>query len=357
MNSKVLIILILVVAIVAGVGIAILLLTRQAAPAPIPTPLATPVVQIQTKPELSAMTPSSTLSVGEKTTIDIYLDTKSSQINGFQFIANIDGTAFPAVLDADDASDGMQIEHAQIPELSVSTNSVIQQDGRYVVRYAMVTSDEASGFSSTSPVKVASIPVTPGTAGSIQVTFNAQNSRARVGAGSDEVMLAVADTTYTVTDPMAGTSSAASGSATTTTDPLLTAASFSATPVPSATPSSGVVAQYCLASCITDSDCAVGLTCEADHCVNPACATSQTCSCSQTAQATLAPTATPRTIAAVSTPVPTIAPVEDTTQLASTSAEDLPTAGTIEQTFLAIGSGLLLLGAGITLASRKAPVS
>lgn len=378
MNSKVILILILIIALVAGVGVAILFITRQSVPdLPAPTPVASSQPQAATdSPVINLLMPDTGFKAGEQANLQVFLDTKGKSVSGLQFIMNISGSSLPAVVDADPTTDGVQIDFAQIPELSVSTNSVVEQNGTFVIRFAMITQDESTGYTTSGPTQIASIPLTPAATGSIQASFNTQNSRVRIGNGGDEVALTVQDSTYTVTslsaqsasDPFltTETSSGQRGSVTSSQSGALAMAS---TPTPTTT----TVAPYCLVTCVTDSDCAAGLTCEADRCVNPACPTSQTCSCAATATArpTVAPTASTSGRVTTPTPVPTATaratatPVitaatsldeVDSSVSASASSESLPTAGSVGYTYLLLGGGALLCVAGAFLGTRRISV-
>lgn len=377
MNSKVILILILIIALVAGVGVAILFITRQSVPdLPAPTPIASSQPQPAADgPVLNLLMPDDGFKAGEQASLEVFLDTKGKSISGLQFIMNISGSSLPAIVDADSTTDGVQIDFAQIPELSVSTNSVVEQNGTFVIRFAMITQEEISGYSTTGPTQIASIPLTPAATGSIQASFNTQNSRVRIGNGGDEVALTVQDSTYTVTglsaqsqtDPFLTTETGFGqrGSVTSSQSGLVALAS---TPTPTATTT---VAPYCLVTCVTDSDCAAGLTCEADRCVNPACPTSQTCSCAATAtpRPTVTPTASTSGRVATPTPVPTaratatpvltaaaIPESSDSSEISSDSAEALPTAGSVGYTYLVVGGGALLLLAGAFLGTRRISV-
>lgn len=352
MDKRVVIVLVLVIVIVAGVGAALLLLNRQPASLPTPsaTPIASPVSTTQTSPALTAVS-SAPLTTDSQARIDVYLDAKATKMDGFQFIATLAGTTLPTVIDSDPVTEGVQIESALIPELSVSTNSVTEQDGGHVIRFAMISTDSAVGFSATSPVKVATILVSNGSAGSLSLTFNQQNSRARLAQGGDDALIDTSDVSLPVSAQAIGAIPATSSStlvsmATTTTQ---TTPFASATPVASALPS-----QFCLASCFTDSDCAAGFACEADRCVNPACPTSQTCGCGAASLTTPAPT-TKASIIPTITPIATMIPTpteEPVTQVASSTA-DLPVSGSFEYTLLTLGVGLLLIGGGVFLTAKQ----
>ncbi len=351
MDKRVILILVIVIVIVAGVGGALFFLNRSATPVATPTPVvsATPAVSSQTAPALTAssFTP---LVAGEPSTVDIYIDTKSVSVDGFQFIATLAGNSLPTVPDADTATDGIQIQAAAVPELSVSTNSVTAQDGTFVIRFAMIAADGTVGFSTTSPTKIASIPVSTGTAGKVTLTFNQQNSRVRLTTGGDDALMSVTDASLTVT---ATTASGASGSGIVTASPVMSTPALTTTTAATTTTTS----PFCLATCFTDSDCAAGFVCETDRCVNPACPTSQTCGCGATSGATPVLTtqasSTPVSTPFVSvTPTPMITPVPTIIAMASSSAE-LPASGSFEYTLLTLGAGLLLIGGGVFLTAKQ----
>lgn len=353
MDKRVLIVLVLVVVIVAGIGVALLLLNRQPSSIPTPTvaPTSSPATSAQTQPALTAISASSLTTAGQGQ-IDIYLDAKTAKLDGFQFIGTLSGSTLPVIPDSDPVTDGVQIQASTIPELTVSTNSVTEQDGGFVVRFAMIATDSAVGFSSNSPIKVASILVSNGSAGSLNFTFNQQNSRARLAEGGEDALINTTDATFQVSVESIATASD-SGSLTAQATPVgqtMVATAVTSTPTP--TPSA-LSSQFCLASCFTDSDCAAGFVCEADRCVNPACPTSQTCACGAgalaTPTATVRPTATATAVASA-TPVSTVTPVS-----ASESADttDLPVSGSLEYTLLTLGAGLLLIGGGVFLTARQ----
>lgn len=349
MDKRVIIVLVLVIVIVAGVGGALLLLNRTPAePVATPFPSASPVAT-QEQPALTTQM-STPITASGSGAIDVYIDTKSVKIDGFQFIATLGGTALPTISDADSVTEGVQITAEAIPDLSTSTNSVTEQDGSFVIRYAMVASDSTIGYSTDSPTKVASIPVLAGSGGNVTVTFNQQNSRARLLSGGEDALISTADGSFPVTsEGIAATTPTSSPSSS-----LVAQTSVTATPVPTAAAST--TTPFCLASCFSDGDCAAGLVCETDRCVNPACPTSQTCGCganevAQTVTTTPVPTVAPTAVAlATQIPadiVPTQAPV------ASVAAQDLPASGSTEYTLLAIGAGLLLIGGGVLLTAKQ----
>lgn len=350
MDKRVILILVIVILLVAGVGGALFFLNKTSTPAVIPTPIpsATPAAAAQTGAALTA-TSSTPLIVGEPGMVDIYIDTKSAKVDGFQFIATLTGSSLPTVPDSDSVTDGIQIQAATIPELSVSTNSVTAQDGAFIIRFAMIAQDSTTGFSTSGPTKIASIPVSTGTGGSVKIAFNQQNSRVRLSSGGDDALMAVTDASLTVA---ASSANSASGSST------LTSTNVSS---PSAAVTSTTAAAtnspFCLASCFTDSDCAAGFVCETDRCVNPACPTSQTCGCGANqgatpvlvAKATATPVVAPLATVAP-TPYMTMAPTPD---LVSTSSAELPASGSFEYTLLTIGAGLLLIGGGVFLTAKQ----
>lgn len=352
MDKRVLIVLVLVVVIVAGVGAALLLLNRQPASIPTPTasPVASPVTTTQTQPALTAIT-SSPLTTAGQGQIDIYLDAKAEKLDGFQFIGTLSGTSLPVIPDADPVTDGIQIQATSIPELSVSTNSVTEQDGGFVIRFAMVAQDSTVGFSNTSPVKVATILVSNGSAGSLSFTFNQQNSRARLASGGEDALINTTDATFPVSVESVANASGSGNLIAQATPASQTTGTSVVTSSPTPTPNTALSSQFCLASCFTDSDCAAGFACETDRCVNPACPTSQTCGCGASALATpvatVAPIATTTALATIApTSIPTEAPV------ASASA-DLPVSGSFEYTLLTLGAGLLLIGGGVFLTAKQ----
>ncbi|MEP7166741.1 MAG: hypothetical protein ABI758_02050 [Candidatus Woesebacteria bacterium] len=348
MDKRIIIVLVLVIVIVAGVGGAMLLLNRTpATPVATPFPSATPAVSAQTQPTLTTQI-SSPLTASGSATIDVYLDTKATKIDGFQFIATLNGTALPTISDADSGTEGTQISPENIPELTTSTNNVTEQDGAFVIRFAMVSSDSTLGYSNTSPTKVASIPVLAGSGGNVTLTFNQQNSRARLLSGGEDTLVTTTDGTF----PVASSgSSSTQTSVSTASSSLLAQTAVTTTPAPT-TAATATTSPFCLASCFSDGDCAAGLACETDRCVNPACPTSQTCGCgaNQTAQ-TVTTTPVPTVVAsAAATPiVATSAPIAE----ASSSAQDLPTSGSVEYTLLAIGAGLFLIGGGVLLTAKQ----
>jgi hypothetical protein len=226
--------------------------------------------------------------------------------------------------------------------MTVSTNTVTEENGRYTIRFAMVAQDTTAGYTSAGTTKVATILTTPGTGGAISLKFNEQNSRARTTTGGTDMLLAVTPATYTVAAGAEETVAVATGSS------ALVSTQTGSTPAPNS------FAPYCLLQCVSDNDCAAGLTCEADRCVNPACPTSQTCGCGTSAVATPRPTST---LVAVSTPLATTIPTPTTViasvPTASTSGETLPAAGSTAQTVLVLGAGLLFLGGGFLLPVKK----
>src|SRR5260221_695729 len=84
-------------------------------------------------------------------------NTNGVKIDGFQFIANLDGTASPVVTDGDPVTAGVQIATTTVAGLSSVTNSVVPQGTAQVIRYAMITQSASAPFSSTTPTKIATI--------------------------------------------------------------------------------------------------------------------------------------------------------------------------------------------------------
>jgi hypothetical protein len=347
MDKRVIIILVLVIVIVAGVGGALLLMNRTpTAPVATPFPSATPV-STQIQPALTTQM-STPLTASGSGTIDVYIDTKSVKIDGFQFIATLGGTALPTISDADSATEGVQITAETIPDLSTSTNTVTEQDGAFVIRYAMVASDSTIGYSTDSPTRVASIPVLAGSGGTVSVTFNQQNSRARLLSGGEDALITTTDGSFPVTSESVATNPISSPSSS-----LVAQTQVTATPVP--TSSAATTTPFCLASCFSDGDCAAGLVCETDRCVNPACPTSATCGCgANQATQTVTTTHVP-TIASTPVPVATEIPADvvPTAPASGSAATDLPASGSTEYTLLAIGAGLLLIGGGVLLTAKQ----
>ncbi len=349
MDKRIILILVIVIVVIAGVGGALFFLTKQPTTIVTPTvaPVATPVSGAQAGGTTLTASSQAPLTAGQPGSIDVYIDTKGVKVDGFQFIATLAGSSLPTVPDSDSATDGIQIQPAILSSLAVSTNSVTSQDGTFIIRYAMIAQDSVAGFSTDSPTKIASIPVSTGTGGKVTLAFNQQNSRVRLTSGGDDALMGVTDASV---DVIASTATNASGSGS-----LASTATSSAT-----TTTSAATSQFCLASCFTDSDCAAGFVCETDRCVNPACPTSQTCGCGATAGATPVATTRPVSIAtpiAVAAPTPLMTPVatpvEDSTIVKASSSGQLPSSGSFEYTLLTLGAGLLLVGGGVFLTAKQ----
>lgn len=369
MDKRVLIAIIVVIVLaLCGGGAFLFFQSQQQAVVPVSTPA--PVVKQQTaQPTLSVQGPTS-LVASQSATLDIYVDTKGVKVDGFQFIATLEGTATPVVQDADPNATGVQISAEVIPELTIATNSVVDQSGKQVIRFAMITAAGTSGYATSTPVKVASIPVIPGAEGTAMISFNPQNSRASKSTGGEDALFTTSDKTFTV-------------AATSTSDPLAlaptTTASTSSTiaSAPTTTTNTSTQNPSCRLSCATDNDCAAGLACEFGLCVNPACSSSQTCSCTTpnlTAQTAptpyVPPTAssstsaliaqgtsnstssatTTTTTSALVTPTPKATVKASTMSATLTQSDPLPVSGSIENTLLLLGAGFLFIGLGFVFA-------
>src|SRR5260221_695732 len=125
-------------------------------------------------------------------------NTNGVKIDGFQFIANLDGTASPVVTDGDPVTAGVQIATTTVAGLSTVTNSVVPQGTAQVIRYAMITQSASAPFSSTSPTKIATITFTPGTTGTVTLDFNTQNTRANKTGSTEDTLITAASVSYTV---------------------------------------------------------------------------------------------------------------------------------------------------------------
>ncbi len=354
MDKRILLIIVLVIVIVSGIGAAFFLINRQqvsTAPTLSESPAITPVTTpstftgVQATLSTSAITPITTAAGGS---IDVFLNTNGTEIDGFQFIATVTGNALATITDADTTADGVQIDVQSGAGFVASTNTVTTTDTEQTIRLGMTFDDTSAHFVSTTPTKVASIPLLAGSSGTITLTFDAQNSRIRLLSGQD-IAMQVSSQTFPVSDALA---SSTTTQAVSTAAATLASTTQAATPTPSPTPLAST-SPFCLATCFSDNDCAAGYVCEADRCVNPACPTSQTCSCSVTqAAATIRPTATPKITAAV-TPKPTSTPIASS----SATAADTPVTGAFEYTLLLVSAAFLFLSGGFYLSYRQETVS
>jgi hypothetical protein len=365
MNKKVVIGIIVGIALLSGVGLAAFFLLR---PPSVPeTPLPQTKTTVPAKISLTTQPSSQAFVASESGTLDLLINTNGVKVDGFQFIATLNGSASPVVSDGDTGTAGVQIEPSVAAGLSVVTNSVITQNGDQVVRYAMITQDPSQSFSSSTPLKVATIRFTTGQAGVIKIEFNTQNTRANRTGSTEETLITATSQTYTVS-AATGTTIAQS----TTSTP--SAAVAITTPPPatsSSTKVSSATALSCNNACLNDNDCASGLSCINNACANAACPGSATCSCTGTqtlaaASATATPratsallaTATPRptstplaqfaatsvsTSSATSTASATITPRPSATATIAALPATLPASGSVENTIMLIASGIMCI--------------
>lgn len=313
MNRTLILVIGIIIALVVGVGAFFFISSR---PTPSPTPTVSPQVQAQLR---ITVTPSAVaLTASQSASFDVFLNTNGVKVDGFQFIANLDG-ANVTVVDNDPVASGTQIKPAEVTGLNPVTNSVVAQGTAQVIRFAMITQSAAQPFFSSGPIKVATVNFVPGTPGTIKLDFNIQNTRANKTGTTDETLITAASQTFTVNPALAATPSAS---------PL---AQAQTTPI------------ACDAACLTDNDCSVGLSCVNNSCRAPACPSSSTCSCTGgfVATGSATPTATPKPATASATPTSTPKPTATASIAALPSS--LPQSGSIENTFILIVSGLSLM--------------
>ncbi len=337
MNRTLLLIIGVIVALVVGVGAIVVVTTSRPAPTPIPT--ATPQVQA---PLTISVTPSSTtLTASASASFDVLLNTNGVKIDGFQFIANLEG-ADVAVTDGDPVTEGVQITPVAVTGMNPVTNSVVAQGVTQVIRYAMITQSAGQPFSSSTATKVATVNFVPAATGTIRLDFNSQNTRANKTGTTQDTLITAASQTFTVGPALAATPAAAAAAATTTS------------------------VLSCDAACLTDNDCSIGLSCISNSCRAPACPNSSICSCTATGSAALAVAATPKptpviggaTATTSATPKPTVTPKATATpkttatpKVASIAAlpSALPESGSVETTIFLIIAGLLCMGLAAVL--------
>lgn len=328
MNTKVIVsIIAFFIALAILGGGTVYLLTRGTPKEVVNTPLTTPTVQTSVQPVLSAQAILDSFAVGQAGAIDVFIDTKGEKVDGFQFIATLTGSALPTVKDANEAIDGVQIHTQEVAQLTVTTNSVVDQDGSKVIRFAMITQAGVENFSTSVPTKVATIYVTPKQSGSLSLMFNTQNSRASVVGGQD-VLLATTNESYSVSEPLTQAASGSSKLATLVSKPQTGAVLAATTTYPT-----------CQTTCVTDNDCDSGLSCQSGVCVNPSCSSSTSCTCGSSDEEEDASAS---------------ATTQETEDLETedTSDEELPLAGSIEYTMILVASGILFLGLGMVISTK-----
>lgn len=320
MNKKNIVILasVLVFMLVLGTGVAVFLINRQNTPSSETVAEATPTT---TPPTLTVQSSSSSLTASQSGTLDVYLNTFGQSINGFQFIATLDGTSLPKVTDTDSVSSGVQVEAVSIPNLSVSTNSVIDQDGKQVIRFAMVTQSASEAYQTSTPVKVATVSVVPGKAGTLSLTFNTQNTRASTEGGQQDTLLSTADSSYIVSAPLQTNTIAAM-------DDTTEASALS----PVAT--SSAIADASVSNATTNGELGSGPTPTIKP--SPTAKPQLIGASSSTSSSTLTTTATSTSSAkATATPSATVAP------------QVLPVSGSTENTILLLLTGVIFIGGGV----------
>lgn len=335
MSKTLLLIIGAIVALVVGVGAAVIIINNQAQKqAPTPTPSAQ--VQVPLKITVTPQTTSFTASVSAS--LDVFLNTNGVKIDGFQFIANLDGNASPVVTDSDPNTTGVQITPAQVSGLNPVTNSVVTQGTAQVIRYAMITQNAGQPFTTGAPVKVATITFIPGSSGTVKLDFNTQNTRANKTGTTEDTLITAASQTFTVSSAVAGAAPVvASPSAAITTTTTKTTVSKTTTAI------------ACDAACLNDNDCTSGLSCINNACRNPVCSDNTTCLCPGVATTTTSPTPKPRVTAtldsSLSGATPSATPKTVITSKPKTATiaalpKSLPKSGGVADTILLIAAGL-----------------
>lgn len=334
-RNKILVIVGIVLVVLVG-GI-VFFASRQVPSNPVPTP--TPIVKTQEPPVLTVEPTSTTLVASQSATFDLFLNTHGIQIDGFQFIATLDGSAIPTITDSDALTAGTQIAAASVSGLNPVTNSVVPQDSAQIIRFAMITTSATDPFSSTTPVKIASVTFMSSNPGALSLTFNLPNTRANKNGSTEETLIKASDEKFTVSQMVASASPIASAS--------------SSQVAKSATTGSSATAIACDSACLNDNDCSLGLSCINNACRNPACTASLTCQCAPGSTATASGAKT-TSVSLTPTPRPTVTPRPTATPTAVASSsttiaalpDELPQSGSMENTIILIMSGL----ACITLA-------
>ncbi|PWU23999.1 hypothetical protein C5B42_01090 [Candidatus Cerribacteria bacterium 'Amazon FNV 2010 28 9'] len=366
-KKKILLIALAIVVIIVAIGGVVFFVTQQNTPPPSSTTGVVPATPSPASLTLTVQPSSPTIAASSSASLDVFLNTGGVAIDGFQFIATLNGSSSPTVTDTDPATTGIQIEPSTGVALTPVTNSVVNQNGDQVIRYAMITQDASQSFSNTAPTKVATIHFTTATNGTAQISFDTQNTRANRTGSTQETLIAGATQSFTITSAIA-TSPIASSSGTLATAPspspalIAKAASSSVNTKPNPTPT---LAPSCNAACLSSSDCSSGLSCINNACVNVACPGSASCTCTATptpkATATPKPTTTPTPLALAQTTRNGQFSDTSINTIASSSASDiaagavttqpkvasiaalpasLPVTGGIEDTFMLLLSGV-----------------
>lgn len=177
---------------------------------------------------LSIKSSATSLVASQSATLDLYLNTNGAKLDGFQFIASVEGSSTPIITDSDLAKDGIQITAVEGADLSLVNNSVTPQNNAQIVRFSMISKVPSAPFSSTTPVKIASIVITPTAAGTLKLDFNGPNTRANL-VGSDEGTLITTNVQAYTVSPGDLTAFATPATATTS------GTSIKTTPLPSPT--------------------------------------------------------------------------------------------------------------------------
>lgn len=341
--------------IVAIVAVFFILGNRSQAPttvAPTPQPISQEPLTFTTTVSPAA------LSASSSATINIFLNTHGTKIDGFQFIATLDGDGAPIITDADPSTPAIQIQSGTVTGMNTVTNSVVPQGGAQVIRYAMITQNASQPFTSSSPVQVATVTFIPSSAGSVKLDFNAQNTRANKTGTTDDTLI--------ITTPQTMTVSSAVGSVPTPTPlaALSTASTSASTTSKTTTVAKTSTVIACDAACLTDNDCSSGLSCINNACRNPACSTETTCSCTGAAvtstsptptpiptatpkaTATPKPTATPKTLAAASSSSTSVVVATPTPAAIAALPKDLPVSGGVQDTILLVVTGVSFMALG-----------
>lgn len=330
MNKTLLLIIGVVIAVVVGVG-AIVVISQRAQPTPTPVQTATP--QAEAPLRITITPPSGPISASASASFDVLLNTNGVKIDGFQFIANLDGDGV-VVSDSDPVATGVQITPASVTGMNPVTNSVVGQGTAQVIRYAMITQNAGQPFSSSTPVKVATVSFIPGAVGTIKLEFNTQNTRANKTGTTEDTLITAVSQTFTVGPAIAA----------------VTPATSSASTARVTAPSTAVA---CDAACLTDNDCSLGLSCISNSCRNPTNPTSLTCAAAGASTATTSATPVPSPTAAAiaqtttstasATPRPTATATPRVATIAALPSE-LPESGSVENTIYLVVAGLACIG-------------
>lgn len=107
---------------------------------------------------------------GEKSSVDITLDTEGSAVHGFQLVLSVVGNPSLTIVDGSPKIDGLQLDSFNSPELNVITNKITQTADGYQVVLAAITKNPQKPFVSDGRQVVAKLLFKQATPGTLEIS-------------------------------------------------------------------------------------------------------------------------------------------------------------------------------------------